>query len=126
VLGGIAIGAARVADLPLMHKACALVNVAAEDSALPYETAQALLDCATAEMLVGATEKALSSISKALGVAEQHGFHEFSFKAEELGERVKRSVRPPRPHLPQDAGYLVAEVRAFRTDASAALSRVNV
>jgi hypothetical protein len=95
-LGGYALTSAMSGDRRAVNWAAAEASSLSNGSAMGYESATALLDCAIALDLIG--DAPYASVLRARGstIAQYAGYHELVFKAD--GEPA-RAVRPTQPPL---------------------------
>lgn len=92
--GGLAVAASHSNDVRLVELAAAEIARITHRQQLPYPAVSADFDLALAYERVGRRTAAQKHRHRALASARQHGFHEFVYRAESLGEQMD-VARPP-------------------------------
>ena len=96
--GGLAIAASRVHQVRLVDRAATEIAGIAQRQNLPYPTVSALFDLAVAYDAAGRPTAAEGYRQHVLQNAKRHGFHEFVYRAESLGDAMAAAAaRAPHP-----------------------------
>ena len=92
--GGLAVAAARRRHVGLVHQAALRIDTIAGHAILPYDIISAQFDLATAYLQLGMKETAEHYQRRTLAASRSHGFHEFVYRAETLGEKIDAAASP--------------------------------
>jgi hypothetical protein len=70
------------------------IDTIAGHAILPYDIISAQFDLATAYLQLGMKETAEHYQRRTLAASRSHGFHEFVYRAETLGEKIDAAASP--------------------------------
>ena len=108
--GGLAVAASQIDDVALVERAASEIARLTKRHNLPYPAVSAHFDLAVAYERVGRRALAEKHRRQALSSAKHHGFHEFVYRAESLGDTMAAAVVASRPFT--SAGLdVLAELR---------------